>query len=159
MRVRHFDPKDFNRYTELLAEMERHYGGGISIDTVRERFRQRYVEMTDLIFLVAEEDRELVGHASMSPLFPAGSAKVAYFVKDIFVSDSSRGKGIGTALLKACAAEAKERGAYRLDLTVDANNPEATRLYEHLGAKDTHKRYLRWDADTFSELAGRQTHV
>jgi len=155
MIIRAATQEDLPRYAELVAEMDRHYGAVVDTDLIRQRLQERFAEYSDLVFLVAEENGALLGHATMSPVFPAGHANAAYFVKDIFVREGARGRGIGEALLRACAAEARKRGAPRLDLTVDGNNREAARLYARLGAVDTNKRYLRWDGESLDTLMGK----
>ncbi|WP_306148149.1 MULTISPECIES: GNAT family N-acetyltransferase [unclassified Roseibium] len=154
MKIRPVVADDLELYADLIAQMERHYGADSDLAVVTERLAKRHQEYSDLVFLIAEEHEELLGHATMSPLFPAGGTNPAYFVKDIFVTEAARGRGLGQALLRACAVEARNRGAPRLDLTVDANNPDAARLYERLGAVDTKKRYLRWDGASLDSLAG-----
>ncbi len=58
----------------------------------------------------------------------------------IFVDTSARGKGVGTALLRAIVAEASRRGLDSVRLDVIDTNPRARALYEREGfvAGDTH---------------------
>jgi len=44
------------------------------------------------------------------------------FVKDLFVQETARGKGVGEALLRFLAAHARARGIRRLDLTTEPQN-------------------------------------
>jgi ribosomal protein S18 acetylase RimI-like enzyme len=56
------------------------------------------------------------------------------WVKDIVVRESERGRGLGTALLWHAFREYSARGANRIGLKVDSNNPTgALRLYESVG--------------------------
>lgn len=56
------------------------------------------------------------------------------FVMDgIFVAPHARGRGVGTALLHAIAAEARSRGYDQLRLDVIDSNPRARALYEREG--------------------------
>jgi len=50
----------------------------------------------------------------------------------VAVADGHRGDGVGTALLEAIHARAREAGITRISLAVDHDNP-ARRLYERLG--------------------------
>jgi GNAT superfamily N-acetyltransferase len=50
----------------------------------------------------------------------------------VAVADGHRGDGVGTALLEAIHARAREAGISRISLAVDHDNP-ARRLYERLG--------------------------
>ncbi|SDT97698.1 GNAT family N-acetyltransferase [Stappia sp. ES.058] len=153
MIVRPATQADLERLTALVSELEHHYGSDTDPDLVTQRLSDGFARYGDLVFLVAEDGNTLLGHATMSPLFPAGRANPAYFVKDVFVSSHARGRGVGEALLRACAAEARARGAPRMDLSVDADNEAAIRLYRRLGAVEPDKRYLRWDGESLDKLA------
>jgi ribosomal protein S18 acetylase RimI-like enzyme len=56
------------------------------------------------------------------------------FVKDLCVSESQRGRGLGEALVRAAMVLFANRGVPALSLKVDVNNPsEAPRLYQRCG--------------------------
>jgi mycothiol synthase len=57
------------------------------------------------------------------------------WVGSIGVLSSHRGRGIGEALLRTSFAEFWRRGERRVALGVDADNPDATRLYERAGMR------------------------
>lgn len=156
MRIRPAAEADLPRLAMLFTEMERHYGSPVGDDPelVSRRLAAWFKDNVNAVLLVAEDGGEIVGHAALAPLFPAGDVEVAYFVKDIFVSERARGRGVGETLMRASAAEAVKRGAPRLDLTVDAVNSGAASLYARLGATDTDKRYLRWEGEALVGLAG-----
>ena len=65
-------------------------------------------------------------------------------MKDIVVRESERGRGLATALLHHAFREYARRGATRVGLKVDSNNPTgAARLYERVGMR-TDRRYGSW---------------
>lgn len=65
------------------------------------------------------------------------------FVMDgIFVAPEARGKGVGTALLNAMAAEAKKRGYRQVRLDVVDSNPRAKALYLHEGFTEVSTRSI-----------------
>jgi ribosomal protein S18 acetylase RimI-like enzyme len=51
----------------------------------------------------------------------------------VFVRESSRGGGLGRALLELAMARARERGCARIELDVDEANHAALTLYRDLG--------------------------
>ncbi|MCK7615287.1 GNAT family N-acetyltransferase [Roseibium sediminicola] len=53
----------------------------------------------------------------------------------IFVAEEARGQGVGSALLEAVCAQARERGLARVRLDVINTNPRARALYERAGFK------------------------
>jgi len=59
-------------------------------------------------------------------------------VADLFVTQAVRGRGAGTALVRAASAIALSRGATQLVWTVYQHNTEALRFYERIGG-----RYVR----------------
>ncbi|MFQ1702462.1 GNAT family N-acetyltransferase [Loktanella agnita] len=63
-----------------------------------------------------------------------------FLMDGLFVAPEARGKGVGTALLDAVAAEAKRRGYHQVRLDVIDTNPRARALYKHEGFQelDTH---------------------
>ncbi|MEM6711237.1 MAG: GNAT family N-acetyltransferase [Pseudomonadota bacterium] len=142
----------------LFVEMDEHYLSHEAADaqTLRERLSDWFTQNENSCLLVALKKDKALGLATLSPLFPAGSAQTALFLKELYVSKAKRGMGIGTKLLRACAAQAHAIGASRLDLTAEANNPQARCFYERLGAFDTAKTYLRWEPDGIQRLAAGQ---
>jgi ribosomal protein S18 acetylase RimI-like enzyme len=86
--------------------------------------------------LVAVEAGERVG-AVWGRLFTAAEHGYGYVSPEVpeisvGVLGRARGRGVGTALLEAFAAEARERGFGALSLSVERGNP-AFRLYERAG--------------------------
>ena len=152
--VREAKSTDIPELVRICHQMEVHYQGAHAIDeeTIRQRLTQWFSQNSDSVMLVAINDKQLVGHAVLCPLFPAGDLSTAWFLKDIFVIDAARGQGVGKQLITACAQETVRRKGTRLDLTVDAGNDGARLLYENLGAQDTGKRYLRWEGNGLQEL-------
>ncbi len=55
------------------------------------------------------------------------------WLEDLFVTEHSRGTGLGRALLAAALARATERGCKRIELDVDEGNTAARALYESVG--------------------------
>lgn len=54
-------------------------------------------------------------------------------LEDVFVAESERGSGLGTALVTEVIAAAREAGCYKLVATSRASRPKVHELYERLG--------------------------
>lgn len=83
--------------------------------------------------LLAERRGEVLGMALFFPTYSTFAGEAGLYIEDLIVRDAHRGRGVGRALLAACAAEAERQGCVRLTLSaLDWNRP-ARRLYEKLG--------------------------
>ena len=69
------------------------------------------------------------------PVAPNARAAFAHAIElnHLWVFDSARGKGAGTALIRAAEQAAAARGHTQVLVRVGEDNPEARRLYERLG--------------------------
>jgi mycothiol synthase len=77
------------------------------------------------VWWLAERDGALVGCALHW---------TSRWLKDVGVREAQRGRGLGHALVATGLAEFARRGARRVGLKVDADNPTgAVALYERLG--------------------------
>ena len=157
--IREATARDLSALVPLFKEMEDHYEGSaaLGLREVRTRLAHWLETNRDSVMLVAFAGDRPLGHAVLCPLFPAGDLTTAWFLKDIYVRAEARGTGIGAQLIRACGAETLRRNGTRLDLTVDAGNDSARRLYEALGARDTAKRYLRWEGSALDDLCREGT--
>lgn len=64
------------------------------------------------------------------------------YLQDLFTDASSRGKGIGRALIEAVAADAQSRGAARLYWLTHNSNTTARLLYDRLAVD---RGFIRYD--------------
>jgi len=55
------------------------------------------------------------------------------YLEDLFVSEESRGQGIGTQLVNTVIEEAKKIGCYKLELNSQIENIRAQELYKKMG--------------------------
>jgi GNAT superfamily N-acetyltransferase len=54
-------------------------------------------------------------------------------LEDVFVDESQRGSGLGTALVKEVVSVAQDAGCYKLIATSRTSRPKVHELYERLG--------------------------
>jgi GNAT superfamily N-acetyltransferase len=79
--------------------------------------------------------------------------RAGLYIEDLYVRPEFRGKGIGKALLKECAAVAAARNLGRIEWAVLAWNP-AREFYEHFGARPMDDWVLyRLTGDALKNLA------
>ncbi|MFA6518198.1 MAG: GNAT family N-acetyltransferase [Candidatus Shapirobacteria bacterium] len=89
----------------------------------------------DSEFLIIEVDGQIIGFVVLKwtgkethPEYPD--------MGDLYIKDSERGKGFGTALIQECENKAKNKGFKKTGLAVNPDlNANAKRLYEKLDYK------------------------
>ncbi|QYF73942.1 GNAT family N-acetyltransferase [Cryobacterium sp. PAMC25264] len=82
---------------------------------------------TMVLTLIATVDGVPAAHAALRML------GTEYELKRLVTLPEYRGRGLSKALIRAIESAAAERGARRLILQTGDRQPEAVRLYEHLG--------------------------
>lgn len=150
--IRSHNSADLDEFASLFEQMQLHY---------RVPCPARETILADLAnlpagveFLVAETDR-LVGFAAFSTIYPGPGLKSGLFLKDLFVSGSTRGGGIGRALLRGLARLAVARGMSRIDWTADRNNARLLAFYDETGAaREEEKLFFRLKGAALHDFAG-----
>ena len=62
-------------------------------------------------------------------------------LEDVYVDESVRGSSLGTEIVNAVVAEARDRGCYKLVATSRYARPRVHELYARLGFKDHGKEF------------------
>ncbi len=139
--VRTYEDDDGPRVQALLDEAY----GGWDADYVQRghddwlAFMTEHDDFEPALWFLVERDRELVACALHWKEHQGRG-----WVKDIVVRENERGHGLGMALLQHALRAYARRGAERVGLKVDSNNPTgAPRLYERAGF-ETDRRYGIW---------------
>lgn len=73
------------------------------------------------------------GHAYLYIMYNDLHSEPFGLMEDVFMEESSRGKGYGTQLLERLVQEAKDQGCYKLIGTSRDSRPKVHALYEKLG--------------------------
>lgn len=98
----------------------------------------REVADPDILYLVGEAAGQSVAYAMLRAA-PAPAAVIAPAPLEIarfYVDLPWHGRGVAHAMMAACDAEARRRGARTLWLGVWERNPRAIRFYERCGFRD-----------------------
>ncbi|HEY1553479.1 MAG TPA: GNAT family N-acetyltransferase [Kofleriaceae bacterium] len=85
--------------------------------------------------LLAELDGAAVGFALFFPSYSTFLARPGLYLEDLFVRPAARGRGVGGALMSACARIAMQRDYGRFEWSVLDWNEPALRFYAALGAQ------------------------
>lgn len=85
--------------------------------------------------LIAGVDGTPAGLCLFFPSYSTWRGRRGIYVQDLVVLESARSLGLGRRLLAEVAALAKARGAAYLRLSVDDDNENAQRFYQHTGLR------------------------
>jgi ribosomal protein S18 acetylase RimI-like enzyme len=114
----------------LIAGYQRFYEAEPNDDRNR-GFFARFIEPSDQgLLLGAWVDGELVGFATLYWFHSSTQARDSVLMNDLFVAEGVRGGGVGRALIDACMAVTRERGAAHLEWYTAPDNRTAQRLYD-----------------------------
>jgi GNAT superfamily N-acetyltransferase len=104
----------------------------VTEETLREQGFRR--DPPDFHALVADGERGLSGMLVFYLVPFTFRARPTLHVKELFIAESARNRGIGEALLRAAAGEAVRRGCAAIKWQVASWNAAGRRFYERLGA-------------------------
>lgn len=129
------DPHDADALVMLLDAYARDpMGGGEPLaDDTRKTLAIALASQPGAFTLIAREDGEPVGLANCFTGFSTFACAPLVNIHDMAVLPAHRGKGIGRALMRAAAAQAKARGACKVTLEVLSGNTGAKALYASEG--------------------------
>ncbi|WP_119166513.1 GNAT family N-acetyltransferase [Algihabitans albus] len=155
--IRRAEAADCGGLAALLMEAFAFYGDPQPLPAVEmsERLRRRIDQQPGFEALVAERDGLPVGFAIYAPVFWTTDCELALFLKEIYVTASARGNGIGRALMAEMADIAVKRDWTRLVWTVDRFNRQAIRFYKSLpGLRVLDKNVFLITGESLTRLAG-----
>jgi GNAT superfamily N-acetyltransferase len=93
--------------------------------------------------LIAELDRRPAGCAYLVTVVDYFTGRSHGHLSVLAVAEAAEGQGVGTALLEACEAWARDRGSDRLTLHAMVTNTRARGLYEYRGYSGELIRYVK----------------
>jgi GNAT superfamily N-acetyltransferase len=102
---------------------------------------------------VAESGGRIVGIAVWFLSFSTWTGRHGVYLEDLFVEPGARGGGVAGDLMRALAAEARDRGCARMDWAVLDWNEPAKGFYRRLGARhNTDWEPWRLDGEALTAL-------
>jgi GNAT superfamily N-acetyltransferase len=147
MEIAICDAADIPELATLFVEMESYYFGEGSVnyeEMLRYLSEKVFSTYSGVMIIGGRKEGILVGFATFSLLFPAPRCSGQAFMKELFTSETARGKGVGRALIQFIATFALEHGCSRLDWTAEESNPKAGEFYLSIGASlIEEKQYFR----------------
>ena len=157
MQIRQISPHNCLDILPVLAELERYYfkeNAASEAQLTQYLTEQMFSEHSGVKVVAAYDKDQVLGFASYTVMFPAPNLSGQMYMKDLFVSSSARGRGVGLLIMKHLANLALEIGCKRLDWTAENTNPSAGEFYKKIGASLLHeKEYYRFTGEQLIAFA------
>ncbi|AYD03871.1 GNAT family N-acetyltransferase [Neorhizobium sp. NCHU2750] len=152
MIVDFFQPDDAEALAPLLEEMQSYYSVFCpQRDSIVATLRALPAGVE---ILVARLDDRIVAFAGFGANYAGPGLKPGFFLKDLYVTASVRGRNIGKTLMAKIAAIAVERGHTRIDWTASKDDEKLLRFYDRLGGSRKEDRvFFRLDGAGLRALA------
>lgn len=151
VEIRSAEPRDVQTLAVLMEDIDRFYGA-TDVESSSQRTPQiaasLFLEPRAAYVLLAWEGAQLVGMAAYSFLWPAAGVTRSLYLKELYVSEPFRRKGVGALLMQALCQVAVKHECSRIEWTADAGNVLAEAFYEQLGVpKNEEKTFYRLEGD------------
>ena len=105
------------------------------LDGARAYLQARLERGEATVFLALEDSGAALGFALCYSTFSSVAMKPLVILNDLFTTPEARGRGVGTALIDACASFARLEGVLVLRLRTANDNETAQRVYDKAGFK------------------------
>ncbi len=102
---------------------------------------KKETKQSRVIKITAEEGGKVLGRASLYLIYNDLHSEPYGLLEDVFVEETERGQGLGTALTKMIIDEAKAQGCKKLIANSRYSRPEVHKMYEKIGFKDYGKEF------------------
>lgn len=127
---------DAETISTLLGEIEAYYGGDNVPGDLAQVRAALFGDRPAATVLLARDRGQVLGMASYTFLWPASGAESSLYLKELYVREGARRRGIARALMDALRDEATDTGCSRVEWTADRDNPTALAFYKALGAEE-----------------------
>ncbi len=135
MQIRKIEAKDEAAFLALINAFYHTEGvlHSVPMSHARATFAALMERSPYVDCLIAEQDEIPVGLAMLALTWSNEAGGLTVWIEELYVSDATRGQGVGTALLQAVHCRWPEAKRFRLE--VAPNNEKAAALYATLGYK------------------------
>jgi GNAT superfamily N-acetyltransferase len=129
--------EDTEAIASLLEELDQFYGA-TQVEPLATRLagiEAALFTSTPAAFVVlAWADSSLVGLAAYSFLWPAAGVTRSLYLKELYVADRYRRKGVGSLLMQEIFNAAHAQNCSRVEWSTEVENVDARQFYSVIGA-------------------------
>ena len=148
--VRMATPEDWSDVAGLLVELGRGVAAGTADDRTHRQSFAGHLRQLGNVTLVAEIDDIVVGVIDMEYHQRLGDHRPQARVNDVVVTETARGAGVGTALLRRAEELSRKRGCFRMALVTATWREASIAFYRREGWRD----YGEWFVKPLTDDVG-----
>ena len=141
--IRHPTTKDEAQWQGLLTTYSKFYRTTIPEDSLALTWKRIQDPAHHMWAMVAEQEGKLIGLCNYLFHDDTWSTAPSCYLEDLYVDPAARGLGAAKALVLACEADAKAKGAFRLYWLTQEYNAPARSLYDTLAARSSFVVYRK----------------
>jgi GNAT superfamily N-acetyltransferase len=123
---------DLSELVPLFDAYRRFFAGHADASESHGFLAQRF-ERRDSVVFTARAGDALVGFVQLYPLWSSWYCRRIWFLSDLYVSEASRGLGIGRRLVERAVEYARETAASSVMVELPHREPHLARFYAELG--------------------------
>ncbi len=149
-KIRKAEKKDLNKIVALCQLHATYEKAAYDPDHKEESLRNHlFSTLPSLFCLVVEKEDHLIGYATYMKQFSTWDAGYYIYMDCLFMTEESRGFGIGEKLMRRLKEEATALGCTLIQWQTPAFNKRAMKFYDRIGAigKSKERYFLEIDAD------------
>lgn len=133
MEIYKADKTKIEAASKIFDLYRQFYGQPTNINASAEFLSDRFEKKDSRFFIALSSDGEPLGFIQLYPSFSSVAMKTMWYLNDLFVVQSARGKGVASALLDHVKTYAKDNDSFSLKLATAVDNVAAKALYEKHG--------------------------
>lgn len=133
--VRHAERRDCDELLSMMIRLAEFEGYADGFRVTKPELEKRLFDAKDFCVLIAEVDGRVSGMLVYYFLPFTYDLTPWVMIKELFVNDGYRSRGIAKSLMAALAKVCVEQGSQKIRWDVLSSNIRAKRFYESLGAE------------------------
>ncbi|MEL7012123.1 MAG: GNAT family N-acetyltransferase [Pseudomonadota bacterium] len=154
IQTRPYEAGDRDAFLTLYRECLAYYGVRPATEAQEDRILGILESTRHLSCLMAFDGAAPLGFATWVLTFPSGT-DLALYMKELFVSETARGSGVGRALMARLVRIAEKEGCCRFDWQTDVDNQGSQAFYAKLKAPLYEKVTYRVNAAEYEAFLSR----
>jgi GNAT superfamily N-acetyltransferase len=125
-------PEDVPPILPLFDAYRKFFAGRTDAGESQRFLHERFMNRDSVIF-AAKRANETIGFTQLYPLWSSWYCRRIWFLSDLYVAESARGRGVGRRLIERTIEYARDTNAMSILVELPRREPHLTEFYARLG--------------------------